>query len=259
MRPLVAALAVVLTCSAAQAATVDVRTKDGLKLVVDVEGPASGEPVLLLHGLAASSVTNWKLPGITRALTDAGFRVIVPDQRGHGRSDAPEDGRYGPALVGDALEVLDALQVPRAHVVGYSMGSLVALRLAATAPGRVRSVFLGGMGWLEDGGRGQRLFELALRPGLRRDSRRGDGPSVATCAEQLPDLAITAELLAKVEAPVAVAVGALDPLRFTVDRLREAKPDWPVQVVPLVGHVGCMLSDGLRSAILAHLRRNSAI
>lgn len=262
MRPLVVAVALVLTCSAAQAATVDVRTKDGLKLVVDVEGPAAGEPVLLLHGLAASSVTNWRLPGITRALTDAGFRVIVPDQRGHGRSDAPADGRYGPVMVDDALEVLDALQVPKAHVVGYSMGSLVALRLAATAPGRVRSLFLGGMGWLEEGGRGERLFELALRRGERRGGGVWGaigGPSVATCAEQLPDLAITAELLAKVDAPVAVAVGALDPLRFTVDRLREAKPDWPVEVVQAVGHVGCMLSDGLRSAILAHLRRNSAI
>ena len=259
MRLVAVALALAL-CATARAASVDVTTKDGLRLVVDVEGPAAGEPVLLLHGLAASSATNWWIPGITRALTDAGFRVIVPDQRGHGRSDAPADGRYGPVLVDDALQVLDALQVPKAHVVGYSMGSLVALRLAALAPGRVRSLFLGGMGWLEDGGRGQRLFELALRPSPRRGLWGSiGGPSVAACAEQLPDLAISAELLAKVDAPVAVAVGALDPLRFTVDRLREAKPDWPVKVVPAVGHVGCMLSDGLRSAVLAHLRRNSAI
>ncbi len=261
MRPLAVVLAFAL-CATAQAATVDVRTKDGLKLVVDVDGPAQGEPVLLLHGLAASSTTNWRIPGITRALVDAGFRVIAPDQRGHGRSDAPSDGRYGPVMVDDAVAVLDALGVEKAHVVGYSMGGLVALRLAATNPARIRSLFLGGMGWLEAGGRGQRLFELALR----RGARRGDGlwgaiggPSVAACAEQLPDLAIDAELLAKVDAPVALAVGAVDPLRFTVEHLREAKPDWPIEVVPAVGHVGCMLSNGLRSAVLAHLRRNSAI
>jgi pimeloyl-ACP methyl ester carboxylesterase len=251
MRPLVVALALAL-CATAQAATVDVRTKDGLKLVVDVDGPEAGEPVLLLHGLAASSATNWRLPGITRALTDAGFRVIAPDQRGHGRSDAPGDGSYGPVMVDDALAVLDALGVQKAHVVGYSMGGLVGLRLAALAPTRVRSLLLGGMGWLESGSRGQRVFGLAMR-------RAGRGPATVACAAQLSELALSEDELGRVEAPVGLVVGELDPARFLVDRLHAARAAWPVEVVPGVGHLGCVLSDALRAAVVAHVRRYSSI
>lgn len=233
----------------ALAAPQDVTTSDGVRLRVDVSGPEAGEPVLLLHGLSASALTNWQLPGITRALGDAGFRVIAPDQRGHGRSEAAKDGAYGRRMVTDALEVLDALRVERAHVVGYSMGGMIALRLAAEHPERLRSLLLGGMGWVEEGGASQRFF------GRAQLGRGPAGGSVAACGAQLKDLALTAEAVAAIDLPVAIVVGERDPARALVNRLHEARPDWPVQLVPRVGHLACVATDALRAAIVAHVQR----
>jgi pimeloyl-ACP methyl ester carboxylesterase len=69
-------------------------------------------------------------------------RAIVPDQRGHGDSDKEAAGYTLDALAVDAIELLDALGVPRATVAGHSMGSLVAQRVAALAPARVSDLLL---------------------------------------------------------------------------------------------------------------------
>jgi pimeloyl-ACP methyl ester carboxylesterase len=72
------------------------------------------------------------------------MRVIVPDQRGHGNSDKPE-GRYAiDDFASDALQLMDALGVKDAVVVGHSMGSLVARRMAERAPERVKRLVLVG-------------------------------------------------------------------------------------------------------------------
>lgn len=107
----------------------------GLHVVDEGEGP----PVLLLHGFPDSSAL-WarQVP----VLTGAGWRVIAPDLRGFGESDRPEGaGAYAMHhLVGDALAVLDALDVPSAQVVGHDWGAAVAWVMAALAPDRVRRV-----------------------------------------------------------------------------------------------------------------------
>ena len=104
---------------------------------VQVEGPVDGPAVLLLHGFPQSA-HSWRLvlPWL------AGFRVIVPDQRGYSggaRPDDVDDYRIG-ALTGDALGILDALGVARAHVVGHDWGAAVAWQLGARHPERVRTL-----------------------------------------------------------------------------------------------------------------------
>jgi len=94
--------------------------------------------VLWLQGLNA--------PGAAWAVQLAHFsrthRCIAPDARGVGRSDAP-DGPYTTRLLAeDALRVLDACEVPRAHVVGISLGGAAAQELALAHPERVRSLAL---------------------------------------------------------------------------------------------------------------------
>jgi 3-oxoadipate enol-lactonase len=96
-----------------------------------------GSPVLLLHGLGADS-TAWRplLPML------AGHRLIRPDHRGSGRSELGES-RLGIAdLAEDAVAVLDAAGVASAHVVGYSLGGMVAQELILRHPQRVRSLTL---------------------------------------------------------------------------------------------------------------------
>jgi 3-oxoadipate enol-lactonase len=98
-----------------------------------------GEPVLLIMGLGYPSDMWWR----TRPVLDSRYRTIVLDNRGTGRSDVPP-GPYPIALMAaDALAVLDAAGVERAHVFGISMGGMIAQELALQNPKRVRSLILG--------------------------------------------------------------------------------------------------------------------
>jgi pimeloyl-ACP methyl ester carboxylesterase len=101
-----------------------------------VEETGVGPVVLLLHGFPdTGEVWRRQVP----ALAAAGFRAVVPDLRGRGRSERP--GRVEayalPELVTDATGILDALGVDRAHVVGHDWGAALAWSIAALAPQRV--------------------------------------------------------------------------------------------------------------------------
>jgi pimeloyl-ACP methyl ester carboxylesterase len=106
----------------------------GVGIEFDVHG--EGKPVLLLHGFP-DSARLWRnqIP----ALVDGGFQVIVPDQRGYGRSGHPSEVEaYSlPFLAGDALAVLDDLRVERAHFVGHDWGAAVAWGVASLVSDRV--------------------------------------------------------------------------------------------------------------------------
>jgi pimeloyl-ACP methyl ester carboxylesterase len=92
----------------------------------------------MLHGWSDSSFSFSRvLP-----LLPAEWRAIVPDQRGHGESDRPVDGYTMEQLARDAIALLEALRIPRAVVVGHSMGSFVAQHVAALAPERVSHLVL---------------------------------------------------------------------------------------------------------------------
>jgi pimeloyl-ACP methyl ester carboxylesterase len=97
--------------------------------------PGSGQPVVLLHGLA-SQRRFWDLvvPDLV------GLPVLAVDQRGHGDSDQPDDGYDFVETVGDIGTALDALGWSRAVVVGHSWGASVALSFAAAHPERTLAV-----------------------------------------------------------------------------------------------------------------------
>ncbi|MCH8994591.1 MAG: 2-succinyl-6-hydroxy-2,4-cyclohexadiene-1-carboxylate synthase [Chloroflexi bacterium] len=110
---------------------------NGVSFNVDVRG--EGPALLLLHGFTGSSAT-WT------PYLDAwrGFTAIAVDLLGHGESDAPPDPhRYTmERCIEDLSALLDELDLPRAAVLGYSMGGRVALRLALHAPERVSALVL---------------------------------------------------------------------------------------------------------------------
>ncbi|MDH3685279.1 MAG: alpha/beta fold hydrolase [Myxococcales bacterium] len=112
------------------------------RLHVEVQGPASGPPVIFLHGLAGSA-RNWR-PQL-RALRESHLAIAF-DLRGHARSEAPEDGSaYDAAtFVEDALSVLTEHVGPATPAVwvGLSMGAVIALEAAFTRPERVRGLVL---------------------------------------------------------------------------------------------------------------------
>lgn len=108
----------------------------GIGITYDVAGPETGPPVVLVHGFPDSAkVWRHQAP----ALAEAGFRVLVPDMRGYGRSDKPTDvDAYNILLLaGDVLAVLDDAGVDRAAVVGHDWGAAITWALASFSPERV--------------------------------------------------------------------------------------------------------------------------
>ncbi len=109
----------------------------GAKIYWDEQG--SGEPLLLIMGLSYPSYM-WHR---TRPFLAQNFRTIAFDNRGIGQSDVPA-GVYPIALMAsDAAAVLDAANVPSAHVFGLSMGGMIAQEFTLQYPRRVRSLILG--------------------------------------------------------------------------------------------------------------------
>jgi pimeloyl-ACP methyl ester carboxylesterase len=113
-----------------------VAARDGAKLNVIVQG--QHEPVLWLQGLNAPAAA-W---AVQLAHFAATFHSIAPDSRGVGRSDAPPPPYSTRELAQDAVDVLDALHIDKAHVVGLSLGGAVAQELVLANPERVRSLAL---------------------------------------------------------------------------------------------------------------------
>lgn len=115
-----------------------VTTGDGVRLSTRSDGPADATPLLCCNSLG-TGLDLWdpQVPGWS-----AHRRVLRFDQRGHGRSDAP-DGPYELEELGrDALAVLDAYEVAVADVCGLSLGGVVAQWLAINHPERVDRVVL---------------------------------------------------------------------------------------------------------------------
>ncbi len=97
-----------------------------------------GPPVLALHGLASSA--NWY--DILAPELCERFRIIAPDQRGHGRTTQAPEGYDGPSIAADAMGLLDVLGLEQAILFGHSWGGNVAVAAAVHFPERVRALVL---------------------------------------------------------------------------------------------------------------------
>ena len=137
-------------------------TVNGLAMFVASlgEGPA----VLLLHGFPDSHAV-WRKQ--MHALADAGYRVIAPDLRGYGRTDAPlAVSAYSiDTLRADVIALLDALAVDKVVLIGHDWGAAIAWQVAIHAPGRVHKLValsVGHPGAFLDAGWPQRLRSLYM-------------------------------------------------------------------------------------------------
>jgi len=108
--------------------------------------PGSGRPFLLVHGLA-SNARLWD--GVATHLAAAGHPVVAVDQRGHGRSDTPDDGYDMATVTGDLAALIAALGWARPVVAGQSWGGNVVLELAARHPHSVGAVAAVDGGFIE--------------------------------------------------------------------------------------------------------------
>ena len=116
--------------------TAQFATSGGVRIAYETRG--AGEPVLLIHGLGYTRA-GW---GPALDLLAEDFLVIAFDNRGIGQSEVPPGPYTAAAMAEDALAVLDATGVQRAHVLGTSLGGMVAQELALAHPKRVRRLVL---------------------------------------------------------------------------------------------------------------------
>jgi len=112
----------------------------GHRLHYEVEGPADGPVVVLVHGLGGRA-EDWR--NLAPYIAKAGFRVYLPDLIGYGRSQKPRDFSYS---VHDEAQVvsgfLDALRLQQVDLGGWSMGGAIVQHIAADHPERVRRLML---------------------------------------------------------------------------------------------------------------------
>src|SRR5262249_7722864 len=210
----------------------------------------NGTPVVLIHGWLSSGELNWVLPGISGSLTKK-CRVIALDVRGHGQSDKPtKEEDYGPELVEDVVRLLDHLKIKQAHIVGYSMGGIIAGNFMAKHPDRVLSGTLGGMGWLKSGGVGQFGF-------AQIGKNDPNAKAHALCGRSLAKLALTEKEIKSIRVPVTVLVGDKDNLvkKLYVEPLQKVRKDWPVIEIEDANHLSCILKAQFQEEIAKWLAK----
>ena len=165
---------------------------DGAALHVE-ELPGRGPPVVLLHGILRSS-RSWA--GVARRLADAGRRVLLVDDRGHGATPGPV-ASWGPeAVADDALALLRA--VGPAHLVGHSRGGTAASWVAVREPALARSLAV-----VASPPEASEAFRAHVRP--------LPGEANAYLAA-IPDDAVPAHALRKYAGPALVVEAEDDPL-----------------------------------------------
>jgi pimeloyl-ACP methyl ester carboxylesterase len=255
-------------------------------VALEVEDHGEGVPVVLLHGFPFSSEM-W-IP--IRLAVEQMARLITPDLRGFGGSDAPQ-GDYGmETLAGDVLALVDRLGLEHLVLGGHSMGGYVALRFAAAHPERLAGLILvntrasadtpegklrrdGAVDRIERGEAAAFLDEFVpnlVGPSTRKRAPRqlaelraiaGEVPDhvLAGCLTGMRDRPDSSDVLASLYVPSLVIAGEedgvvpLDVARAMVDAL----PKGRLAVIPLSGHTPNVERPiPTAEAILAFLREN---
>lgn len=203
-----------------------------------------GEPIVLVHGFTMN-LESWNRGNTLRSL-ERDYRVVALDVRGHGRSDKPhEPGRYGIHMALDVLRLMDHLEIPKAHLVGYSMGGRIAAYLVANYPNRFMSVTFGGSSprrvWNES--EKERLRGLSSRMQERtqpsQDSGGQDYSALAAIPLTLGEMVPENNQLEAIRIPMLAIVGSEDDnaLKGTL-AFKEKVPSLRLAVIEDATHTG---------------------
>lgn len=249
-------------------------SSNGVKIRYIVAG--KGEPVILVHGFAGNS-DMWR-PLIADLSND--YEVIAFDCRGHGKSDKPhEPQQYGIEMVNDIVRLMDHLQINKAHIIGYSMGGFIVVKMLVEHPDRFLTAVIGGSKGLtaEDLNEqasltkylqsGMSFSEAVIaaappdapplsaeqREALKRDDPNHDPKALAAQRLGNKQLIVNNESLKANKVPTLVIYGGNDhPERFA--DLKEALPNAEYEVIPGAGHSSAVQSPDFVKGIHAFLK-----
>ena len=228
-----------------------------------------GDPILLVHGFASTKNVNWVYPTWVSELRKSGRRVIAFDNRGHGESAKLYDpAAYEIAIMAsDITALMDHLNIERADVMGYSLGSRMTAVLARSQPERLRSAIFGGIGigLIEGGGPGENVANALEADSLDEvtdpvgrtfrafaDQTRSDRRALAACLRGSRRL-MRREEAAGIAVPVLIAVGTADEIAGSADALGAVIPGSRVLNIPNRDHMRAVGDKVYKSGVLDFL------
>jgi len=251
-------------------------SSDGVKIRYIVVG--KGEPVILVHGFAGN-LDMWR-PLIADLAND--YEVIAFDCRGHGKSDKPhEPEQYGVEMVNDIVRLMDHLQIKKAHVMGYSMGGFIVVKMLVEYPDRFLTAVIGGSkGVTAEDLKEQESLTKYLQSGMsfseaviaaappdapplsaeQREALKRDDPNhdpKALAAQRLgnKELIVNNESLKTNKVPTLVIYGGNDhPERF--DDLKKSLSNAEYVAIAGAGHAGAVQSREFLKDIRAFLQEH---
>lgn len=217
---------------------------DGVEIAVRETG--EGRPLLLIHGYFSEADTNWIRYGHAGLLADAGFRVIMPDLRAHGKSGKPHDPAHYPRdiLADDQFALIDHLGLTDFDLGGYSLGGRTVARMLARGC-RPRRAIISGMGLkgLTDTSARAGHFRHVLThlgehprgsPAFMAEAflktTGGDPVALLRILDTFVDTPV--ETLASFDLPIAVICGAEDDDNGSATDLAAALPQGRLMTIP---------------------------
>lgn len=224
----------------------------------------AGDPVILLHGgLGHSDIWGNQVP----ALVDAGFKVVVADSRGHGRSTRSAQPYSYALMASDVVALMDYLKLDKASIVGWSDGGIIGLDIAMNHPERLTRLFAYGANTNIAGLRPDiaesKVFNQYIENAGKDYERLSPTPKdyeafVAQISEMwatLPDY--TPDQLSKIRVPVAIADGEHDEAirQEHNTEMAAAIPGAQLVILPGVSHFGMWQNPALfNKAVLDFLK-----
>jgi pimeloyl-ACP methyl ester carboxylesterase len=228
-----------------------------------------GDPIVLVHGFASSKNVNWVYPTWVSELKKNGRRAIAFDNRGHGESSKLYDSAaYEMGIMAsDISALMDHLNIERADIMGYSLGSRMTAVLALREPQRLRSAILGGIGigLIEGGGPGENVAQALEAPSLDdvtdpvgrtfrafANQTRSDHRALAACLRGSRGL-MTREEAAAIKVPVLIAVGTADEIAGSAPALGKIIPGAQVLDIPNRDHMRAVGDKVYKTGVLDFL------
>jgi pimeloyl-ACP methyl ester carboxylesterase len=234
--------------------------RDGAQLAYREMG--EGRPVVLIHGFFSTAFVNWVRYGHAAQVAALGYRVVMPDLRGHGDSAKPHDASAYPrdVLADDGFALIEHLGLTDYDLGGYSLGGRTTIRMLARGarPGRA---IVAGAGWdgiVNTGGRGARFRHILTNLGtFERGSEEwmaeaflktvgGDPVAMLHVLDTFVDT--PRENLERIETPTLVLMGSDDHDTGSGEDLAAALPHGQYAVMP-GNHMSAVTKPQLGAAI----------
>jgi pimeloyl-ACP methyl ester carboxylesterase len=240
------------------------RSRDGLELAYREMG--TGRTLILIHGYFSTAMVNWVRYGHAAKIAAEGYRVVMPDLRGHGDSAKPHEAGFYPrdVLADDGLALVEHLELTDYDLGGYSLGARTTVRMLArgATPKRAIVAGMGLEGILNTGGRGGHFRDILTNLGKHKPGSAqwmaeafmktvgGDPVALLNVLNTFQDT--PREALARIEIPTLVLTGAEDDDNGSAEALADALPHGRYVVVP-GNHMSAVTKPELGAAMAAFL------